>query len=66
MCISIPYQIVKIKGQKAKAKGGKSSLMLDVRLLPKVKAGDWVLAENGLAVAKISGQEAKETLNILN
>lgn len=65
MCISIPYQIVNIKGQKAIAKSGKASHTLDIHLLPKVKAGDWVLAENGFAVTKVSKKEAGNTLKLL-
>lgn len=66
MCLTTPYQIKKIKDKKAVAKGGKCSRTLDIRLLPKVRAGDWVLAENGFAVAKVSAQEVKQTLKLLN
>jgi len=66
MCISTPYKIIKIKGQKAVAKSGKASHKLDIRLLPKVKAGDWVLAENGFVVAKLSVREAIENLKLIS
>jgi len=66
MCLTIPYQIINTKGQKAVVKSGMVSRMLDIRLLPKVKAGDWVLAENGFAVAKLSAKEAMENLKLIN
>lgn len=66
MCLTIPYQIVNTKGQKAVAKSGKASRTLDIRLLPKVRAGDWVLAENGFAVAKLSAKEAMENLKLIS
>ena len=61
MCLSIPQQITKIQGKKAFVKKGNS---LDIRLLPKVKKGDWVLAENGFAVSRVSKEEAKKSLEL--
>lgn len=66
MCLSIPYKIIRIKGQKAVAKSGKASRTLDIRLLPKVRAGDWVLAENGFAVAKVPEKDARESLKLIS
>lgn len=66
MCLSIPQQITKIQGKKAFVKKGRTLDKLDVRLLSKVKVGDWVLAENGFAIAKIPVKEVKQTLKLIS
>lgn len=63
MCLTIPNQIIKIQGKKAFVKKGRT---LDIRLLPKIKIGDWVLAENGFAVAKVTKKEAEESLKLVS
>ena len=66
MCLSIPHKIIFIKGTKAKVECGKKMHTLDIRLVPKVKVGDYVLNENKFAVYKVPKKEAQETLKLLN
>ncbi|MBN1326180.1 HypC/HybG/HupF family hydrogenase formation chaperone [Candidatus Falkowbacteria bacterium] len=65
MCLSIPYQIKKISGQKATVNSyKKKNRIIDLNILPKVKVGDWVLVLNNFAVNKISASEAKQIINL--
>ncbi|MFA6321895.1 MAG: HypC/HybG/HupF family hydrogenase formation chaperone [Candidatus Buchananbacteria bacterium] len=57
MCLTKPQKIKKVNGQVAELADGR---MINVALIKKVKAGDWVLANANLALTKISDQEAKE------
>ncbi len=67
MCLSIPRQIIKIKGEKAIVDlGGKleevaTQLMSGANL----KTGDFCLISNGFIIKKLSAQEAEEILNII-
>lgn len=66
MCLSIPYQIKKINGNKAdcnSCQNNKKVINLDI--LQKVRVGDWILALNGFAVQKIPANEAKKLIEIL-
>lgn len=65
MCLSIPHKIVSIKKNIAKVKCGKKSHTLDVRLIPDVKAGDYILNENQFAIYKVPKKEALATLKLL-
>jgi hydrogenase assembly chaperone HypC/HupF len=66
MCLSIPYQIKKIKGKKAIVDSClKKKKMINLDILPKAKVGDWVLALNNFAVQKISDKQVKELLKLL-
>jgi hydrogenase maturation factor len=57
MCLTSPYKIKKIKGQLAELNNGRK---VNVAFIKNLKAGDWVLANADLAVAKVSAKEAKE------
>ena len=64
MCLSIPHKIIKINKTKATVQCGKKSHTLDVRLLPDVKVGDYVLNENQFAIYTVPKKEAIETLKL--
>lgn len=64
MCLSIPHKIIKINKTKATVQCGKKSHTLDVRLVPEVKVGDYVLNENQFAIYKVPKKEAVETLKL--
>lgn len=67
MCLSIPYQIKKIKGQKAVVQSfSKKDKSIDIKLLKNIRAGDWVLSLNNFAIEKISNQEAQEIIKLYN
>lgn len=65
MCLSIPHKIIKINKTKAIVQCGKKSHTLDVRLVPGVKIGDYVLNENEFAIYKVPKKEAIKTLKLL-
>ena len=65
MCLSIPHKIISIKDKTAKVQCGKKTHTLNVQLLPNVKKGEWVLAEGGFAVQKVSKKQAEETYKLL-
>ncbi|HDQ22670.1 MAG TPA: HypC/HybG/HupF family hydrogenase formation chaperone [Candidatus Uhrbacteria bacterium] len=67
MCLSIPYQIKEIKGDKAivsLASGKKRKINLN--LLTGVKIGDWILSLNNFATQKITDTEAQEIIKLYN
>jgi len=67
MCLSIPYQIKEIKGDKAIVSlvSGKKR-KIDLNLLTGVKVGDWILSLNNFATQKISVAEAQEIIKLYN
>ncbi|MFA5188045.1 MAG: HypC/HybG/HupF family hydrogenase formation chaperone [Patescibacteria group bacterium] len=67
MCLSIPYKIKKIIGQKAVVStANKKSREVSLNLLNKVKVGDWILALNNFAIQKIAAKEANQIINLYN
>lgn len=62
MCLTTPRKIKKIKGQSAELADGRK---INIALIKKAKAGDWVLANADLAVSKITARAAKEINNYL-
>jgi len=65
MCLSIPHKITKITGIIATVQCGTKNHILDVRLLPKVKVGDYVLNENRFAIYQVPKKEALATLKLV-
>ena len=63
MCLTVPQKIIAIKNNAAKVRGSNSKSYVDLSYLTeKVKIGDYVLSQAGIAIRKI---EAKEALQIL-
>lgn len=65
MCFAIPVKIKKIKGFKAKVSYNGKVEDIDTTLLPKARAGDWVLCNGILAVKKITSKEAEDFFNLV-
>lgn len=65
MCLSIPHQVISIKGNQAKVQCGKKNHFLDIRLLKNVKVGDYLLNENKFAVYKVPKKDAAEALKLI-
>ncbi|MDD5625667.1 MAG: HypC/HybG/HupF family hydrogenase formation chaperone [Patescibacteria group bacterium] len=61
MCLANPQKIIKINKDKALTDSNKE---INISLVSKLKKGDYVLAQNGFAVKKISQKEAKASLKI--
>ncbi|MCX6745605.1 MAG: HypC/HybG/HupF family hydrogenase formation chaperone [Candidatus Parcubacteria bacterium] len=67
MCLSIPYKINNIKGQKAVVNSAnKREIEIDLSLLKNLKKGDWILVLNNMAIQKITNKEAKQIINLYN
>lgn len=66
MCVGVPGKVVEIKGNKAKIKQEDHYHWVDISLVgDEVKVGDYLVCYQNMAVNKISSQEAKESLEII-
>ena len=61
MCQTKPALVKEVKGDKAVLEDGRE---VDVKLMPDVKPGDWILAYANVAIHKISKEEAKDILEL--
>jgi hydrogenase expression/formation protein HypC len=66
MCLSIPGKILSIDGDNAKVDIQGNLVDVNLQLVDDVKTGDHVLVHVGFALEKISDQEAKELLSMLD
>lgn len=66
MCLGIPMRIKEIGKEFAKVEAGSLIRTVNIQMLPKVKAGDYVIVHAGFAIQKVDPQKAKETLKIAN
>lgn len=64
MCLAIPYKIIEVNGKRAEIEVACAKQQISIEVLPEVKAGDWVLVNLGLAIARIDEAEAREIMNI--
>ncbi len=62
MCLTIPKKILSINGTTARVKSG----AINISLIPRAKAGDWVLVNADLAIRKVPAAEAKKILTLLS
>jgi len=65
MCLAVPAKITKVFKTVADVDMSGVKRQIDVRLVGKVKPGDYVLVHAGFAIEKINAKEAKETLKLL-
>lgn len=61
MCLAIPCKVLKAKeNSRAEIEIAGARQEISLELFPEVEAGDWVLVNLGVVVAKIDEDEAKE------
>ena len=61
MCLAVPVKVKKITGRKAEIEDGKK---IDITLVQNLKAGDYLLVHEYLAINKISKKEADQILEL--
>jgi hydrogenase expression/formation protein HypC len=67
MCLAIPLEVKKtLKDNKAIVNSAGIEKKIDIRFVPNLKKGDWVIVHAGFAIQKIDEKDAKETLRLLN
>ena len=64
MCLAVPMEIIRIKGDKARALISGLEKEVDVRLLQDLEVGDYVIVHAGFAIEKIDPAEARRTLDL--
>jgi len=66
MCLAIPMKIKEVKQDFARVESGGLSRLVNIEMLPDIKAGDYVLVHAGFAIEKVDPKRAKETLKMLD
>jgi len=66
MCLAIPMKIIKVKRDCAEVQVARLTRRINIQMLPKARAGDYVLVHAGFAIEKIDPEQAKETLRIID
>lgn len=64
MCLAIPAKITSIKNKTAQVNIGGVKRQADIRLLQKVRVGDYILIHAGFGIEKIDPKQAKATLSL--
>lgn len=65
MCFGIPCKIEKIKKNKAAVLNGGKVFDIDTSLLTGVGKGDWILVQGDIGMRKVSEEEARNCLAVL-
>lgn len=65
MCVGIPAKIEQIEDGMAVVEFGGASRSISVELLRNVKPGDYVMIHAGIAIARITAEEAEETRAVM-
>jgi hydrogenase expression/formation protein HypC len=65
MCLSVPAKIISVNELSARASVGGSEVNVAIELVDDVAVGDYVLVHTGVALHKISNEEAELTLQLL-
>jgi len=64
MCLAIPMEIVKIKGDTGTARADGLVREVNIQFLKDAKKGDFVLIHAGFAIEKIDKKKAGETIRL--
>lgn len=65
MCLSVPVKIIKLEKEQAIGSLGGAEIKVSLDLVEDVRVNDYVLVHTGFAIEKISEEEAKETMALL-
>ena len=66
MCLAIPMRVKKIKGDFAEVESGNLIRNINIQMLAKIKAGDYVIVHAGFAIQKLDPQRARQTLELID
>ncbi|OGX18461.1 MAG: hypothetical protein A3K83_05565 [Omnitrophica WOR_2 bacterium RBG_13_44_8b] len=66
MCLAIPMKIRKIKGEFAQVEAGRLTRTVNIAMLPRACAGNYVIVHAGFALQIVDPAKAKETLELFN
>jgi hydrogenase expression/formation protein HypC len=59
-------QIKKIKADSARVEAAGLLRTINIRLLPHIKTGDYVIVHAGFAIEKLNPKRAKDALRLIN
>ncbi|MBI1986976.1 MAG: HypC/HybG/HupF family hydrogenase formation chaperone [Nitrospinae bacterium] len=65
MCVAIPMRVVSIEGHHAMVEVDGVRREVNLRLLPQVEPGEYVLVHAGFAIQRVDPQAAQETLELI-
>jgi hydrogenase expression/formation protein HypC len=65
MCLAVPMRVTSINGQVGRVNASGAELEVSFELVDDVALGDYVLVHAGFAIARLSEEDANETLAIL-
>lgn len=65
MCLGIPAKVVEVRGETAVVEILGVRREVSILLTPDVKPGDYVIVHAGMAIGKLSLEEARKTLELL-
>lgn len=66
MCVAVPMQIKKIKGDKGVVDIGGVEREVGLQLIKDAKVGDYVIVHAGFAIQRLDEEIAKETLALFD
>ena len=64
MCLSIPGEVLEVKGETARVSVGGTIYEASLQLVEDVKPGDYILLHTGFAIQKLDREEAIRTLEL--
>ena len=64
MCLSIPAKVISIDGKTAVVSVGGAEYEANLEMVEDVKVGDYILLHTGLAIEKLSEEDALESLKV--
>ena len=65
MCLAVPLKIVSVTGKQAVGEAAGLTQKLRVDFLPDVRPGDYVMVHAGFAIEKLTEQQARENLALI-
>ncbi len=66
MCLSIPARIISIDGNMAQVSAGGAVFSAGLHMLENPRPGEYILLHAGFAIQRISEEEARDTIRLLN
>ncbi len=66
MCLGIPMQVKKIKGDFAEVETGRLRRQINIQMLPQLNLGDYVIVHAGFAIQKVNPKMARQTLELID
>ena len=65
MCLSLPGQVIGVRGAMAEVRHGDATAWFNALMVPGIEVGAWVFTQANLVMTEVSAEQAQDALSAI-